>query len=1161
MSKKLQIPADTLHQQFEASNPKNSSWVSANAGSGKTHVLTQRVIRLMLDGNPPDKILCLTFTKAAAANMKNRVFETLGSWTMMENAELDAAIADSTGMRVTSNLRRKARQLFASALDTPGGLKIQTIHGFCESLLHQFPLEANVPGHFEALQEIEQANLLKQAKSQILSGSHDPDGFFVSHLEALISENNDSAIEAGLTEIIAKRNAFLEWEIENAGIENGLAKIYTQAGIEATDTEETLKRSCLLTLPIAEATLKEIAELAAQSKGKNDLKLSENLFVFLTSSEIDTRFNALSAACLTTKGEARSSHNFPTKFVKDQIPDAYQYLAKCGNWLLNTLDKIRSLRALKNSYHLFTIGLAVVNRYEALKRARGVIDFDDQITKTAALLTRKDIQDWIRYRLDRGIDHVLVDEAQDTSPVQWDIINAITADFHVGDTASNVNRTTFVVGDEKQSIFSFQGAKPEEFDGQERALRKQIESANKSFHPGKLGLSFRSTKDVLHAVDKVFELEENGRGLTQSGEAPVHDAVRANDPGEVQIWPILEKAKTEETEDWLAPIDTETNSDPAIQLAEQISDKIGAWVGKPLPGMDRPLKFGDILVLVRKRDRFISALTRTMKDKGLEIAGADRLLLTEHIAVEDLIALGRVALMPSDDLSLASVLKGLLFNLTEEALFDFSYQRGSKSLYENIRVISKDRAHHKHASACIILEKLDHIIRFSQNHDVFSFYALILGKMGLRKAILARLGLEAEDVLDAFLDEALTFARERNGGLEAFITELTAAKPEIKREVELDRDQVRILTVHASKGLEARLVFLVDPCGPAWNSSLRPKILSPENQSFLWVPDKTSQSTLADDALVELERAAEAEYRRLLYVGMTRAADRLIICGYKGTREIKHTHWHQMVEDALAPTATELQNAHGEVTGLRWVSENKPPVEQSPQKSIQEEPSLSIPDWLFEPVKSDPPLPRPLTPSGAHALIEDVVIPAERITHAPDYDRRMALERGNAIHKLLELLPDMEPEEHKALAQKYLAHVGNHWREDQRDEITNHVLSLLQQDLFAGQMGENSMAEVSLSGIIETNKGQLLISGQIDRLIISDYKITVLDYKSNQLVPDSASETPPEYLTQLALYREMVRQIYAGKPIECSLLWTQSPEIMTIPDEMLDNALHSIKNR
>ncbi len=1157
----MNIPPSTLQQQYASSNPENSAWVSANAGSGKTHVLTQRVIRLMLAGNAPDKILCLTFTKAAAANMKNRVFSTLSEWTMMADAELDAEILKTTNHPATPRLRIRARQLFTLALDTPGGLKIQTIHAFCESLLHQFPLEANVPGHFEALQEIEQANMLAQARSQALGGNESE---AAKHYAQLVPHATDGKIEDGLNAIIAMRQDFLNWS--KGDVELALSPLYSTLGIEPDDTPEKLYQQGVSNILSTYPDLSSITAQAAHSDKKTDLELASALQVLIENENSETSFITIQKAFLTAKNEPKKS--IATNFVKNEILSAADTLHAVALEIIVTLEKINSIQLLKNSYHLFKIGEAVLDVYEKMKRQRGVIDFDDQIEKCATLLTRAEIRDWIRYRLDRGIDHLLVDEAQDTSPKQWEIINAVTEDFHSGDAAATVNRTVFVVGDEKQSIFSFQGAEPSEFDRQERRLKKRVEEADKTFHAGRLELSFRSTQDVLHAVDKVFSHPENLNGLTQSGERPVHDAVRENHPGEVQVWPLFVQEKTEQTESWLDPIDKKSADDPAVLLANKIAHSIEEWVGKPLPGMDEPLKFGDILVLVRKRDRFLTAFTRTMKDKGLAIAGADRLTLTDHIAVEDLLAIGRVVLLPADDLSLACVLKSVFFNLDEERLFELTHDRGESSLYENLIMISKDETHPNFKSVTSILTRLHKIITVGRKSSVFDFYAYLLGKMEGRKKILNRLGMEAEDVLDSFLDEALSFTNDRNGGLETFITELTNAEPVIKREVELDRDEVRILTVHSSKGLEAKLVFLVDHCGAAWSEKHRPELLEIQTgaypNGYLWLTSKDKHVEATRESTELISQAAEAEYRRLLYVGMTRAADRLVVCGYRGATEPKHSYWHGMVENALADTAHEIKNDAGEVTALKWISKSQPSIalkEQYDEAMISSELN-SIPAWLFEPALSDPPLPRPLTPSGAFALIDQDSLANETLKFSSQVeDNNIALLKGNATHKLLEVLPDIHPDQRIALATDYLEKTCAGLSEKLRSDILDSIFAIFSDDRFKTFFEGEAQAEVSLAGRLDIKSGSMLVTGQIDRLIVSEDSVTILDYKTNRQVPSSLDETPAEYITQLALYRDLVTRIYQNKKIVSALLWTQTPQLDIIPDEMLNKALEAIKSR
>jgi len=1158
----MNIPEPTLYQQYASSNPENSAWVSANAGSGKTHVLTQRVIRLMLAGNSPDKILCLTFTKAAAANMKNRVFGTLAEWAMMSDENLDREIENTSNSRSNLKLRNRARQLFALALDTPGGLKIQTIHAFCESLLHQFPLEANVPGHFDALQEIEQVNMLEAARREVLSKNIDG---AADHYAALIPFATDHTIEEGLGAIIHARQDFSQWI--DGGVEAALEPLYEKLGISKSDTPRSIKHTAIDDILADRDLISSICVQATLSNKKTDTELATSLQTIMEKQDSEFAFEALRKVFLTVKNEPKTETRIATKFVKDAIPDAIDVLLAISHKIVSALEKINAVELLKSSFHLFKIGDLVLQRYESMKRQRGVIDFDDQIEKSANLLTRAEIRDWIRYRLDRGIDHLLVDEAQDTSPKQWQIINAITEDFHAGETARSTNRTVFVVGDEKQSIFSFQGAEPSEFDQQEKELKKRVSRAQRNYHAGRLELSFRSTQDVLHAVDAVFAIEENAHGLTQSGNRPVHDAVRTAEPGEVQIWPLFKQEQPQQTESWLDPVDKDGSGDPALQLAEKIADTIGEWVGKPLPGMSEPLKFGDILVLVRKRDKFLTAFTRTMKDKGLSIAGADRLILTDHIAVEDLIAIGRVVLLPEDDLSLACVLKSVFFNIDEETLFHLAHNRDGASLYQHVKMISNDDNHAQSAVAQEIIESLDAIISFGCSARVFDFYAHLLGKMGGRKKILARLGLEAEDVLDAFLDEALSFTNDRNGGLETFITELTNAEPEIKREVELERDEVRVLTVHSSKGLEAKAVFLVDHCGPAWTEKHRPPLLEIDTDkgasAYLWLANSGQHVTATRNSVKRVGEAAEAEYRRLLYVGMTRAADRLVVCGFHGLREPAHPYWHQMVKDALIETSVEIYNKNGELDYWKWVSKEQPPLKPKPTQEKGEGvcEKAEMPKWLFEQARTDPPLPRPLTPSGAHALIDRENLNEEALQFEDNGEYNShALKKGNAMHKLLEVLPDITVENREQLAQQYLLQTCSEWTDAQRQNVLTSVFRIFSNPSFGHLFEGRAKAEVSVAGRLDVKSGSMLVTGQIDRLVVGDNQVTILDYKTNRLVPETIDKIPHEYITQLALYRELVNRIYDDKTVVSALLWTQTPEVMVIHDDMLDSALDKIVN-
>lgn len=1156
MNKPFKVPDHVLKEQYASSDPAVSAWVAANAGSGKTHVLTQRVIRLMLDGNTPDRILCLTFTKAAAANMKTRVFDTLAVWTMMEDAELDDAVHELSGQQVTAEIRNRARRLFTQALDTPGGLKIQTIHAFCESLLHQFPLEANVPGHFETLQEVGQAALLEEARAYVLSGNSHA-GDVSDSLRLLSSQASMDAIERGIRSLVANRNDFLEWI--SGGISSALEPVYETLDVLPSDTANSVKRTFLDNIPVSETILEAVMDAAGQGPNLRDKTVLANLKEFLASSIAADRFHALEELCLTKGHSPSVRKSIVTAFVQERITDANETMKSLAEAILAARDKINSIKLLDNSKHLFEIAENVLERYSSLKRSKGLIDFDDQVDRCASLLNRSEIREWIRYRLDRGIDHVLVDEAQDTSPKQWEIINAITADFNTGNTAAARNRTVFVVGDEKQSIYSFQGAKPAEFAHQQRDLKRVVTAAGKPFHPGRLALSFRSTSDVLHAVDLVFDDESNRRGLMQSGEKPTHDAVRQNDPGEVYVWPLFTREKTPDQESWMDPVDHVGQSDPAVELAERIAETIAEWTGKTLPGSDGPLKYGDILVLVRKRDRFITALTRTMKDRGLRVAGADRLTLTDHIAVEDLLALSQFVLLPQDDLNLACVLKGVLFNLDEETLFEFAHDRNEATLFESITSISNNETHPLQDIARNIIVNLEELITRSQELGVFEFFAWVLGPFGMRKAFLSRLGLEAEDVLDAFLDETIAFSNEGGIGLESFISTLLLSNPEIKREVELERDEVRILTVHASKGLEAKVVFLVDPCNAPWTEKHRPPVL-PIGEGYIWLPNSEMHVDATRKSSDMIRVAAEEEYRRLLYVGMTRAADRLVVCGFRGVTEPKHQYWHQMVSDALEGTAEKLKDDDGNITALRW-RENEPgnkAVTERTGVSDNEVPKRAdYPEWLVTRVDHEKPLPQPLTATGAFALIEEDS--QEAVSSEPfrrGQDQSFAIQRGRVIHRLLEFLPDVPVEERTAQGMQYLEAIGTDWTQAQRNAVWADVDATLSDERFARILDCVSSVEVALAGMLKTHSGERMIAGQIDRLVIRKGVVSIIDYKTNFRIPEAI---PPQILSQLALYQELTRQIYPNHEIECHIVWVSKPELVRVPDQLLEEALENIK--
>ncbi|MBS9721677.1 double-strand break repair helicase AddA [Tianweitania sp. BSSL-BM11] len=1154
MSVRFVVPEDTLRDQTLASDPGNSVWVSAHAGSGKTHVLSQRVVRLLLSGTEPSRILCLTYTKAAAANMANRIFRDLGRWTMLDDAALAKEIADIEGSATAGTVKR-ARRLFAQALETPGGLKIQTIHAFCEALLHQFPLEANIAGHFELLEGQAATALLAQARRELLLGTrNEPD--LADAFATVLQRGGESGLDRLLDEIVAKRD-----DLKAAITDLHGGDMLAEHGFGSDETAETLSEAIWPDSYFDASLAETIAQCASNKVRAADFAAGLSA---VAKAEPPECFALLCKLFLTASGEPRKPGQIAAKEVVARFPDFAEEFTRMADGLVACRDRIALLDMLHATKAALTIADRLIGNYSRLKHAGGFLDFEDLIRRTIALLARSDAGPWVRYRLDQGIDHILVDEAQDTSPQQWMVIRALSGEFFVGDGArADAERTIFAVGDEKQSIYSFQGAEPESFDINRRDFKRHVEGAEKRFETVKLQRSFRSTWDVLSAVDRVFSTPERRRGLTQDGVAFEHKAIR-EEPGSVEAWPFVGATSIEEPDDWAEAIDHA--SAPAVLVAEEIATRVEGWLktNTILPGKGRPIRPGDVMVLVRKRDSFIHALSRALKNRRIDVAGADRLSLPGHIAVQDLVALGRVVLQPEDDLSLAALLKSPIFGLDEDALFGLSHGRADGvSLYTSLRRRAGDDLILK-----AVLDQLTGWRNEAGFKPAFEFYAAVLGRDGIRQKMISRLGHEAGEILDEFLNFLLGAERAGPPDLESVLSLLDQSGPDIKREMDQTRNEIRIMTVHAAKGLEAPIVFLVDSGGEPFIAGHLPRLLAYETpdaarrKRFLWRAGKDLNNSFAGEIEAGLKDKAEDEYRRLLYVGMTRAEDQLIVCGYHGKRGPTNPTWLTMVREGLEgqaeTTTNDLPDERGTV--LHYQVTKQPVVLKDAAQTASEE-APAFPAYLRGKAPSAPRLPRPLAPSRAAALIETTTAdaPTQRSPVLdPQLEPSFAIERGNAIHRLLQILPDMQPDARAAAAERYLGRVGAGWQPQERDAALRSVFAVLDDETFAPLFAPGSRAEVSVMGTLELGNTPRAIAGTIDRLAVMDEAVLILDYKTNRPPPADLDAVPDTYVLQLALYRALLADLYPQKRIEAALLFTEAPRLIALPAARMDAALQGL---
>jgi ATP-dependent helicase/nuclease subunit A len=1141
------VPKDVADQQRKASDPALSVWVSANAGSGKTHVLAQRVQRLLLDGVPPAKILCLTFTKAAAANMAERVFKTLADWTALDDATLASNLFEIGVQKIKPETLIFARRLFARTVETPGGLKIHTIHGFCERLLHLFPFEANVPGRFDVLDDLGEAELLALARRETLAQAQNAGHTLSDALKTLAAETSEDDFAALLKEAIQYRAHLRHYDLNQAAHDLGCA-LHVPDGtrVLALETE-------MIEGGIGPARWTDFAEfldtghptdrdraalfrLAAASYRRGDQGRRECLAAY---SEIFFTIKGERRKSLVTKALAAARCDLASELAEEQA----------------RLDRLRELRkaaaCLEKSLALTTLVAAIFERYEALKAARGKLDFDDLIERTLALFERSDAR-WVLYKLDSGIDHILVDEAQDTSPAQWRILEYLASEFHAG-TGSRADRTFFAVGDEKQSIFSFQGAAPYMFHEMQRSFATKFASAKQVFTHILLKTSFRSVPAVLEAVDRVFGHAEHQRGLVSDDQWMGHEPLKKELPGLIEIWPPVTAPDEPDPGDWRLPLDLLDESDTASILAHRIAKKIAALTA---PGSNervydtkleclRPINAGDVLILVRKRSAVFDAIIRALKQEHVPVAGADRLDLLAHIAVMDLIAAGHAALLPQDDLTLASVLKSPLIGFDDDDLLRVAPQRHG-SLFNALAQSAEttDQMAYQTVSRW----------RARASDSAFDFYARLLSEDGGRRAMEARLGPEACDAMDEFLRLVLRAEKDGIRSLPGFLAEVESLELSIKRDMDTAADAVRVMTVHAAKGLEAKIVFLPDTCSaPSGRHDAKIHLLNgqmPDSKILAWSSRKDDDPAVVAAARQAARDEAENEYRRLLYVAMTRAEERLYISGFYRKAEPSALCWGTMIEATRGDVFVEAP-AFWDVQETIWRYEASGSITAGTADARSPKaPLTALPDWLMHRARLESSPKPPLRPSSALAAGE-VEVPA------PGTERHAALVRGRLVHTLLQYLPDIEPLQRRDAADTFLQARASDLDADARRSLADQVLAVLEMPELAGLDGQAARAEVSLAGTITLPNGKTRdILGQIDRLAESDTEVIVADYKTG--TPVAAEATPQNYLAQMALYRALLASLWPDKRLRMLLVWTEGPEIAEVSTAQLDAALAAI---
>ena len=1132
--------------QREAANPSGSRLAAANAGSGKTRVLVSRVSRILLKGADPADILCLTYTRAAASEMQQRLFATLGKWSVLPSEALREELTELFG-HPPENERPAvaldtARELFAKALETPEGLKVQTIHAFCERILSRFPVEAGILPGFEPLDDGEIAKIRQEIERQILVEAMEaPQSDLALAVQHLTLKMADQTLESLFSWMASSPHKVANWTDMDDDV---LAK---QLGLGDGRDPERLADTLIARLD--RQSLQDVAS-ALEQGGATDKKRAALIRNGLNAETSLRTFGAMKFLYFKKSDPSGLLAKFYDKGTDEGAKD----------WIdTHAADFIRIDEALRavaifettQSIKIIARRFAVLYR-ETKHKARG-LDYSDQILFVKRLLQNSAAADWVRYKLDGGISHILLDEAQDTAPEQWSIINILADPFFQPnpDDDPNKPRTLFAVGDEKQSIYGFQGARPEQFL---REIKDRSQQAVTDIH---MSVSFRSTQSVLDVVDGFLQdagglLDMFDPELLSPEAGKIRHIANRVDKGVVELWPITPLPETiEDREPWdTRPVDFKGQRNQIEVLAKTIAREIKSWIETEQPifdrdiGVTRPTRPEDILILVRRRKELFNATIRQLKRHDIPIAGADRLVLSETMIVKDLLSLARFCLLPHDDFSLAEVLKSPIIGYNDDALMSIAIGRDG-FLFDALKVKDPDAA-----------SLLDTAIKMARHLTPYDFFAQFLDLKfrghSIRKRFFKRLSMEAQDALEAFLHQALEHQTKMSPNLQRFLSNFTAREVQIKRELDHNVSEVRVMTVHGAKGLEAPIVILPET---TLGGSDMDKLLSDGDGGYVWKPSKKTSVPYVEQLRAIADQRREQEDLRLLYVALTRAESKLIVCGHhigRANEKLKTGCWYDWVSRAMdaVEAQTVQKNLNGESIEIQSYGGDPDPVSDRPYKSLAS--PIEIADWMLRPAPKEGKAAR-VTPS--HLLSDP---PLEMPVRSPGQTKNLSrFMRGNLTHKLLEVLPEVLPSERRKMAGRILSGYKA-IPVEMGDDIIHEVFAVLDHPEFSKIFGPGSRAEVSLAGSAKTLPDKLYLNAQIDRLCVTDAEVFIVDYKSNRPPPTDPEDVSDLYLGQMAAYRELAREIYPKHEIYCALLWTDGPQLMVLPQALLDRALHKI---
>ncbi|WP_426267251.1 double-strand break repair helicase AddA [Sphingomonas sp. LHG3443-2] len=1114
--------------QAAAADPFIHASLSASAGTGKTQVLTARVLRLLLEGASPESILCLTFTKAAAAEMAERVGGRLAYWVGLDDQALGAEL-EALGSVADDAMRDRARRLFATVLDCPGGLRIQTIHSFCQTLLATFPAEAGITPGFRPIEGREEEALVERTLATLAEQSAAGDGAFLSDLEVLAGRLGEGDVRKYLRRCAGAVEGMARFDrLEN--VEPSLRELM---GLPEEGVEELVAARCHDDVFDCEA-LQELAAAYRRWGTKTAEAILPEIegWLALDAAERCRNLHRFAhATVLTGSGGRRSVKNLVKHWPEAQ--EGCDALCEQVEELLGLLRGDALVRLLAAGLRA---GKRFADAYASAKRAEGVADFDDLIRWSRSLLAQDGIAEWIRFKLDRRTDHLLVDEAQDSNESQWAIVKAMTEEYFAGAGAGPEHRTLFMVGDFKQAIYGFQGTDPAEFERARSHFRAAADGGPMPFRSLSISRSFRSAQAVLDVVDMVLgHLTPERIGLPEA--APPHRSFHAGRGGSVEVWRPFAHEEPGDEEDGEEKWEDEAHRRYASELADWIAAEIAR--APVLASTGRPLGPGDILVLVRSRANLAPLLVARLFERKVRTAGLDRLVLSEPLAVQDLLAAIRFAVQPLDDLTLANLLVSPLIGWSQEQLYDLAGPERRRSLWEELGHRADERADFRAAR-----DTLNSLLGMADYSGPHAFLERILsGPMGGRRKLLTRLGRQARDPINELVAAAIQFEGGEPVTLQQFLAWLSHGDLEVKRDPEGRGDAVRIMTVHGAKGLEAPVVILADTTAdPAQLGGVSAILDVPSVAGRFPIirPRKDEVAPPFDEILATEKKRDLEEHFRLLYVALTRAGERLILAGLKPSRSLSKNSWHSVVSEAMAASGLEA-DANGV---LRFASGDTPAaaIEEVREAVPAREP---IPLWSTLPAPAEARPPRPLAPSQVAADIDSRPPPTPALA--------AAAERGRLLHALFERLPATPPGDRRQAAFSWLQRSAGIGDAALRTSLVDNALAIVEAPEHAALFSPEALAEAPIAATLPDGT---VVAGTVDRLLVTNEAVRVVDFKTGRQVPRSAEAIPPSHRRQMQAYGQALQVIFPGRRIELALLYTEAPLLLAVPLEDAPSSTH-----